>query len=221
MFRPPEWWGCELRPWEPSYFGQRMVTNASNFKPTPIIEYELLSGVPRAPDGWCDEGRWIERMSKGWLYLWVLYWTITTMTTIGYGDITPKTPIEVFVTIVVQLFGAVLFGWIIGNIASLVAEFDQFATAYKLRIESIKTCAPSPPPSKPPHACVGASCLPVWPRFGAAELTRLAWRGRYLVHKKVPHEMKRRVRKYCGHYYGRKGVIRETWDMLPPRLRRA
>ena len=181
MFRPPEWWGCELRPWEPSYFGQKMVTNTSNFKPTPIIEYELLSGVPRAPDGWCDEGRWIERMSKGWIYLWVLYWTITTMTTIGYGDITPKTPIEVFVTIVVQLFGAVLFGWIIGNIASLVAEFDQFATAYKLRIESIKT---------------------------------------YLVHKKVPHEMKRRVRKYCGHYYGRKGVIRETWDMLPPRLRR-
>ena len=74
-----------------------------------------------------------------------------------------------------------LFGWIIGNIANIVADFNQYETAYKLRMESIKT---------------------------------------YLVHKKVPREMKRRVRKFCGHYYYRRGVMRESWEMLPPRLKR-
>ena len=183
MFRPQQWWGCELRPWAPDNFGEAVITNTSVFKTDPPVQYELLTGHPRAPEGFCppDEGRWIGKIEKGWLYLWVLYWTITTMTTIGYGDFSPLTPVEVGITIVVQLFGAVLFGWIIGNIATVVADFNQYETAYKLRLESIKT---------------------------------------YLVHKKVPREMKKRVRKYCSHYYSRKGVMREDWGMLPPRLKR-
>ena len=32
--------------------------------------------------------------------------------------------------------------------------------------------------------------------------------------------MKRRVRKFLAHFYRKKGVMRESWDMLPPRLRR-
>ena len=43
----------------------------------------------------------------------------------SYGDLTPNTSLEVGITIVVQLVGAVLFGWIIGNIANLLADFDQ------------------------------------------------------------------------------------------------
>ena len=35
--------------------------------------------------------------------MWVLYWTITTMTTIGYGDFSPQTGIEAMLTIAVQV----------------------------------------------------------------------------------------------------------------------
>ena len=45
---------------------------------------------------------------------------------------------QVCITIVVQLFGAVLFGYMIGNIATVVAEFNQYETAYKMRMETIK-----------------------------------------------------------------------------------
>ena len=204
MFRPPEWWGCEVSVdgygnyTHPDYFGKKIITLNSTFLPEPIVEYEMLSGRPRAPEGYCPAcpvagsdaasgeagtavcGRWANRMEKGWLYIWVLYWTITTMTTIGYGDFAPKTALEVGITIVIQLFGAVMFGWIIGSIASLVADFDQYETAFNNRMETIKA---------------------------------------YLVHKKVPREMKRRVRKFVSHYYRKKGVLRESWDMLPPRLK--
>ena len=60
------------------------------------------------------------------------------MTTIGYGDLSPQTRLEVGLTIITQLFGAVLFGYIIGNIATLLADFDPHETAFKLRMESIK-----------------------------------------------------------------------------------
>lgn len=171
MFRPPEWWGCLVRS------GQSNAT----FLPDPTVEYELVTGKPRAPAGFCADGEFTNKLGKGSLYVWVLYWTVTTMTTIGYGDISPRTPIELCITIVVQLIGAVLFGWIIGSIATVVADFNQYETAYKMRMESIKA---------------------------------------YLEHKRVPRDMRVRVRKFCTHYYRRKGVLRETWEMLPPRLRR-
>ena len=185
MFRSQSWYGCEVAPFAPDEYGLPVVTNASVFKPDPDVEVQLLSGRPRAPLDFCDTSqgneRWMYKMDKGWLYLWVLYWTITTMTTIGYGDFSPMTPLEVIITIAVQLIGAVLFGWIIGNIANLLADFNQYETAYKLRMEQVKS---------------------------------------YLVHKKVPKDAKKRVRKYCAHYFSRKGVMREDWHFLPPRLKR-
>ena len=46
----------------------------------------------------------------------MLYWTMTTMTTIGYGDVTPKSWQESLITIFVELVGASVFGYMIGNI---------------------------------------------------------------------------------------------------------
>ena len=58
-------------------------------------------------------------------YLWTLYWTITTMTTVGFGDIRPITESEVIMSIITMIIGGGVFSFIVGNTASLLTRLDS------------------------------------------------------------------------------------------------
>ncbi|OQX29676.1 MAG: hypothetical protein B0D92_02550 [Spirochaeta sp. LUC14_002_19_P3] len=73
------------------------------------------------------------------IYLEAYYWTVTTLTTIGYGDITPETSTQFIYTIVVMLIGAALYGFIIGNIANIIANIDVAKSKFRERMENIST----------------------------------------------------------------------------------
>lgn len=77
--------------------------------------------------------------SNGAVYLEAFYWTITTLTTIGYGDITPDNPIQFIYVIVVMLMGAATYGFIIGNIASIIANLDISKSRFREKVENIDT----------------------------------------------------------------------------------
>lgn len=66
-----------------------------------------------------------------------LYWTITTLTTVGFGDITPIGPSQTAYTMVVMGLGAAMYGYIIGNVASLLANLDVSRARHLNRIEAI------------------------------------------------------------------------------------
>ena len=70
-------------------------------------------------------------------YIRSLYWTITTMTTIGYGDITPHTNNEYIFVTIIMLLGATMYAYIIGNIASIVSNIDTLKNEHEGRKESI------------------------------------------------------------------------------------
>ena len=73
------------------------------------------------------------------VYLRSLYWTVTTMTTIGYGDYSPSKDNnqQIIFTIFAQIAGVSFYGYIVGNIPVLIANRDAARAAFESRNEII------------------------------------------------------------------------------------
>jgi len=60
--------------------------------------------------------------NKGKIYLSAIYWAFTTMTTVGYGDILPRTDSERVYATLIMILGATVFGYIVGSVGSIASN---------------------------------------------------------------------------------------------------
>jgi hypothetical protein len=80
----------------------------------------------------------MERESVSAKYLVSIYWAFTTMSTVGYGDILPVTTSERMFAIFGMILGATVFGFVVGNVASLVNDVDVSVSRYNDRMDELK-----------------------------------------------------------------------------------
>jgi len=71
------------------------------------------------------------------IYFNGLYWSVTTLSTVGYGDIHPGTDYEMGLTIFVMMMGTALFGYIIGNAATLMTSSNQSAMELRAKVARV------------------------------------------------------------------------------------
>lgn len=71
-------------------------------------------------------------------YLFSLYWAFTTLTTVGYGDITASSDLERQYCTGALLVGAFVFAYILGDISSLLATLDRQAAMVEEKIDAVK-----------------------------------------------------------------------------------
>jgi CRP-like cAMP-binding protein len=76
--------------------------------------------------------------SVGQKYLFSLYFTFTTMTTVGYGDIHAVNSGERMLNICIIVIGASVFGYIIANVSTILESFSRVEAAQSSRIMIIK-----------------------------------------------------------------------------------
>merc|ERR1719162_1046084 len=68
-------------------------------------------------------------------YLAGFYWAMTTLSTVGYGDITPKSDEGRVYSIFAMVVGGSLYGYVIGSVTSIVTDIDVNSHAFHERME--------------------------------------------------------------------------------------
>lgn len=87
----------------------------------------------------------------GTKYICSIYWAVTTLGTIGYGDITPKNDLERLVAMVWMLFGVGFYTYTIGSLSSLISSIDVRESALTQKLHMINTFAQETGISKELH----------------------------------------------------------------------
>lgn len=68
----------------------------------------------------CSQGIPVDPEDDLAIYITAVYWVITTLTTVGYGDYKGYTPMEYNYQMVVEFLGIGVFSWLMGSINGMV-----------------------------------------------------------------------------------------------------
>jgi hyperpolarization activated cyclic nucleotide-gated potassium channel 1 len=77
----------------------------------------------------------------GTQYLHSIYWAFATLTTVGYGDITAYTELEMIFAILWMLFGAGFYSYTIGSLSSFLASIDYRETILREKLNAANSFA--------------------------------------------------------------------------------
>ncbi len=115
---------------------QRAVKH-SNLLRLSFFAYWLLLSAHWIACGWLAL-RGVSAASNDWTnYLRAFYWTIQTLSTVGYGDLTPVTNAQTLYTMGVMIVGVGIYGYVIGNVASLLANIDPAKAQHLANMERL------------------------------------------------------------------------------------
>jgi len=70
-------------------------------------------------------------------YLTSFYFTITTITTVGYGDISGGTPSEKIGAVLLMILGVISFSVSSASLTSIFSQYDQNEAAIKEKLEML------------------------------------------------------------------------------------
>ncbi|MGE4132163.1 MAG: cyclic nucleotide-binding domain-containing protein [Bdellovibrionales bacterium] len=71
-------------------------------------------------------------------YCRAVYWTLTTLTTVGYGDISAKTLPQMAYASMTMVIGVAFFGYVQSNVASLLARMDSAREEYLSLLDRVE-----------------------------------------------------------------------------------
>ena len=97
-------------------------------------EHDNLDGIVNAT----EFQSWNLPRNHWTVYLDACYWVLVTMSTVGYGDITPRSSFERIFACNVILLGAFVWAYIIGSFSSTLNSMDRDKARYDEQMRSIK-----------------------------------------------------------------------------------
>jgi hypothetical protein len=71
------------------------------------------------------------------LYITSFYFVSTTVTTVGYGDITAQNIFEMVLSIIILFVGVMTFSFASGSLSSMITNFDNAQLSLKQKLETL------------------------------------------------------------------------------------
>ena len=93
-----------------------------------VLRQEAIAGTSSY-----DDSKEFEAYFTSW------YWALTTMSTIGYGDVSPTNVLERVFACLVMLFGNVVFAYGITNVVTAIANSDRASRDFEQRLDYLNT----------------------------------------------------------------------------------
>ncbi|KAJ0078308.1 hypothetical protein Patl1_37159 [Pistacia atlantica] len=101
------------------------------------LYYLLADRYPHQGKTWIGAWNPNYRETSLWIrYISAIYWSITTMTTVGYGDLHAVNTVEMIFIIFYMLFNLGLTAYLIGNMTNLVVEGTRRTMEFRNSIEA-------------------------------------------------------------------------------------
>ena len=102
-----------------------------------IINKQMQDPTDVNPEGqWLDNFEMYEDQGLK-LYMVSFYWTITTISTVGYGDISANNFSERFFCSLMMLIGVISFSFANGSLSSILSQSDQKKKQYMQKLETL------------------------------------------------------------------------------------
>ncbi|KDO19883.1 hypothetical protein SPRG_14726 [Saprolegnia parasitica CBS 223.65] len=70
-------------------------------------------------------------------YVTALYWSVMTLTTIGYGDVGPATPSERALSIVCMVLGGGTYAYVVGGVCRILSAMDAATSEFHQTIDTL------------------------------------------------------------------------------------
>lgn len=77
--------------------------------------------------------------APGRLWIVAMYWAMTTLTTVGYGDVSPYSSGEMGFTMGIQFIGSCVLGYVMGQVVEICTKEDTSARLIRKKIDSINS----------------------------------------------------------------------------------
>ena len=97
------------------------------------------------------KGTWLAPFveSENSKYFTSFYWTITTITTVGYGDISGTNDLEMVFCSIVMIIGVMGFAFASSSLTSIITNYDQTNAEYQEKLGTLEKiykeyCLPLP-----------------------------------------------------------------------------
>uniref|UniRef100_A0A8C4QAM8 Uncharacterized protein n=1 Tax=Eptatretus burgeri TaxID=7764 RepID=A0A8C4QAM8_EPTBU len=84
------------------------------------------------------DGRWEDGPGKGSIYISALYFTMTSLTSVGFGNIAPNTDGEKIFTIAMMMIGSLLYATIFGNVTTIFQQMSTNTNRYHEMLTSVR-----------------------------------------------------------------------------------